>query len=74
MSQFFLYLGLVFVAIGILIIILFAVGKSGEGKAEVGVGGFIGFIPFGFATSKSTLYVAISLSIVCLAIFLVLSR
>jgi hypothetical protein len=41
MSNFFLYLGLVFVAIGILIIMLFAMGKSGEGKTEVGVGGFI---------------------------------
>jgi uncharacterized membrane protein len=75
MSQFFLLLGLAFVIIGIVIIAVVAfLGKGGEAKTEVGVGGFIGFIPFGFATSKGMLYLVITLSLVMAAVFLLMSR
>jgi uncharacterized membrane protein len=75
MSSFFLYLGLIFVVIGILIIMAVAfLGKSGETKTEVGVGGFIGIIPFGFATSKGMLYLVITLSLVMAVVFLLLNR
>lgn len=74
MSQFFLFLGLAFIVIGVIIIMLFNTGKAGEGKAEVGVGGFIGFLPFGFATSKGMLYLVITLSLVMAAVFLIMSR
>ena len=74
MSQFFFFLGMAFIAIGVLIIMLFTMGKAGEGKAEVGVGGFIGFLPFGFATSKGMLYLVITLSLVMAAVFLIMGR
>jgi uncharacterized membrane protein len=75
MSNFFLLLGLIFVIIGIVIIAVVAfLGKGGEAKTEVGVGGFIGIIPFGFATSKGMLYLVIALSLLMVAVFLILNR
>ncbi|MEM5812230.1 MAG: DUF131 domain-containing protein [Candidatus Aenigmatarchaeota archaeon] len=74
MENFFLFLGLAFVIIGILIIVAAALLGKGEGKAEVGIGGFIGPIPFGFATNKGMLYLVIALSIIILAVFLVVGR
>jgi len=75
MSNFFLLIGLAFVIIGIVIIAAVAfLGKSGETKTEVGVGGFIGIIPLGFATSKGMLYLVITLSLVMAAVFLIMGR
>ena len=74
MSGFFLYTGLAFIIIGVLIVMLFALGKPGEGTTEVGVGGFIGPVPFGFATNKGMLYLVIALSVVMAAAFLVMGR
>jgi len=73
MSNFFFLLGLAFVIIGIVIIAAVAfLGKSGETKTEAGVGGFIGIIPFGFATSKGMLYLVVALSVVMAAVFLIM--
>lgn len=74
MSNFFLLLGLVFVIIGIVIIAAVAFLGKGEAKTEVGVGGFIGFLPFGFATSKGMLYLVVALSVVMAAVFLIMGR
>jgi len=74
MSNFFLFLGMAFLIIGILIIMAAAFLGKGEAKTEAGVGGFIGFLPFGFATSKGMLYLVIALSLAALAVFLALNR
>jgi len=75
MNDFFLLLGLAFVIIGIVIIAAVAfLGKSGEVKTQGAVGGFIGPIPFGFATSKGMLYLVITLSLVMAAVFLIMGR
>lgn len=75
MSSFFLLLGLVFVVIGIVIIAAVTLlGKSGETRTEVGVGGFIGFLPFGFATSKGMLYLVVALTVAMAAAFLLMGR
>jgi len=74
MSKFFLLLGLAFVIIGIVIIAAVAFLGKGEVKAEGAVGGFIGPVPFGFATSKGMLYLVITLSLVMAAVFLIMGR
>jgi uncharacterized membrane protein len=74
MSQLFLLLGILFVIIGVMIIAFFALGIPGETKTEVAVGGFIGPIPFGFATSRNMLYLTIALSAAMFAAFIILSR
>jgi len=73
MSQFFLFLGLAFIIIGVLIVMLFALGRPGEARTGVGVGGFIGPLHFGFATSKGMLLLAMAISLAALA-FLTLNR
>ena len=74
MSQFFHFLGLAFIIIGILIVMAFTLLKgSGEARTGVGVGGFIGPLPFGFATSKGMLLLTMAISPAALA-FLMLNR
>jgi uncharacterized membrane protein len=74
MNDFFLLLGLAFVIIGIVIIAAVAFFGKGEVKTQGAVGGFIGPIPFGFATSKGMLYLVITLSLVMAAVFLIIGR
>ncbi len=54
-------IGLIFLGIFITIIASFL---SGSGKVEYGVGGFIGPIPFGWASNKNMLYVIIGLTLI----------
>jgi uncharacterized membrane protein len=74
MNNFFILLGLAFVIIGIVIIMAVAFLGKGEAKTEGAVGGFIGPIPFGLATSKGMLYLVITLSLVMAAVFLIMGR
>ncbi len=48
--------------------------KAGDKNTKVAVGGFIGFIPFGFANDKSMLYFVIGLSAFILILFFILAR
>jgi len=48
------YFGLVLIFIGIFLIIISSF--SLKEKTKIAVGGFIGFIPFGFANDKKMLY------------------
>lgn len=62
-------IGLIF--LGIFITIISSL-LSGSGKVEYGFGGFIGPIPFGWATNKNMLYaiIAITLIMFILTLFL----
>lgn len=65
MEQSILALGMLIVIIGIIVI---AAGSlmGGKGKSEFAVGGFIGPIPFGFASSREMLYMAVGLTVILL--------
>jgi uncharacterized membrane protein len=70
------FAGTVIVIIGIALIFIGAALSSErktDGKTEVrwGFGGFIGFIPFGFASDRNMLYITIGLIAAMATLFLV---
>ncbi len=69
-------LGLLLTVMGMIFIILSLFLGQGKDnvKTEVAVGGFIGFIPFGFATNKKMLLTVLLISAVMLLIFLLFQR
>lgn len=72
MNHFLIPLGIIFVFIGIVIIIIGTILSSqGKSNSQFAVGGIIGFIPFGFGTSKELVYFAVAVSVILLIIFLV---
>jgi uncharacterized membrane protein len=68
-------LGIVLVFIGIIIIFLGTLqqgAKAGEPKTHIGIGGFIGPIPFGFANSTTMLYIVMGIAVFFFIMWLVL--
>lgn len=63
--------GIVLVLVGF---ILITISTLFEAKTELAVGGFFGFMPFGFATSKRMLYVLIGLMAFVFVAWFVLSK
>ncbi len=61
----FIQIGFVFVLIGIVLLTLGAL-FSAKGKADVAFGGFIGPVPFGFATDPKLFWVLIALLVLSL--------
>ncbi len=69
MDERFLLLGLILILLGFFLVFISPfVGSKGksEAKVEIAVGGFIGPIPFGFATSKEALYLLIVIMFISL--------
>ena len=60
-------IGMLLIFIGIIIVFLGMMQNAKEGKAKFAVGGFIGFIPFGFGNDRNLVRFA---AIVSLALFL----
>lgn len=58
-------IGILSIFIGIILFFIGALSSIKEGKSntKVAIGGFIGFIPFGFANEKRMLYLVIGLSV-----------
>lgn len=69
-------IGILIIFIGFVVVItgLILLTLKSKGKTEYGFGGFIGPIPFGFATRKEFLYLIIGLSIVLIIVFLFISK
>ncbi len=68
MEQNVIILGMALVLIGIFLLIIGSfVGTKGESKAEWSIGGFIGPVPFGFASNRNMLYLTIA---ICLAVLI----
>ncbi len=57
-------LGIIFIFLGVIIIMIGAITSRDKDKTDVkfGFGGFIGFIPFGFANDKRFLYFSLGLA------------
>ena len=72
MNHFLIPLGIILVFVGIAVIIIGAILSShGKSNSQFAVGGIIGFIPFGFGTSKELVYFAVAVSVILLIISLV---
>lgn len=81
MIEYMIPVGILFIFLGVIIIFagsMLMAGqqeKAGSGSktgVHVGVGGFIGPIPFGFANSRTALYVVIGLAVFTMVVWLIL--
>ena len=63
-------IGFIAVIVGIILIVI---GALQGGNVKVGVGGFIGPIPFGWANDPRMLQLVIALSLIALVIFIIFS-
>ncbi|MBI2674998.1 MAG: hypothetical protein HYX24_00955 [Candidatus Aenigmarchaeota archaeon] len=72
MSETFVLAGILLIFIGIFLVLIGSMMQASktEGKVSVGIGGFIGPIPFGFSNSKEMLYMVIAVSMAALLVFL----
>ena len=67
-------LGIIVVFLGLIMIFTGALtGKETNSKTKIAVGGFIGFIPFGFGNDKRMVWAAIIISFVALAVWIFLN-
>ena len=68
-------LGILVILIGFALVFIGALTQASTGKSDtkVAVGGFIGFIPFGFANDKKMMWVLIALMAVVLVFFFVMN-
>jgi uncharacterized protein (TIGR00304 family) len=73
-------LGIIFIFLGFIILMAGMLLLSGQQsrekgskpKVSIGVGGFIGPIPFGFANSRTMLYVVIGVALFLMIVWLIL--
>ena len=68
-------LGILVILIGFILVFIGALSQAFAGKSDtkVAVGGFIGFIPFGFGNDKKMVWALIALMAVALAFFFIMS-
>ncbi len=68
-------LGILIILIGFALVFIGALTQAFTGKSDtkVAVGGFIGFIPFGFANDKRMMWALIALMGIVLAFFFIMS-
>jgi len=68
-------IGIVLIFIGMLAVFIGSTSsvKAGDKNTKVAIGGFISFIPFGFANDKNLLYFVLGLS-AFLIVFLLMLR
>ncbi|MBI2583406.1 MAG: hypothetical protein HYW25_01950 [Candidatus Aenigmarchaeota archaeon] len=67
------YVGLFVVVIGIILIIVGGLVNAQESRSEVAVGGFIGTIPFGFATNPAMFLIVLIITVIVAAAFFAVS-
>ena len=65
-----LTLGIIFIIVGIAIILFSALKNNDNSNTKIAIGGFIGFIPFGFANDKNMMYVLLGIMILALLMFI----
>ncbi|MEK6949089.1 MAG: hypothetical protein AABX34_02630 [Nanoarchaeota archaeon] len=65
--------GFFVILIGFILVFFGALSSSNTKDTKVAVGGFIGFIPFGFANDKRMMWVLIALMAVVLVFFFVMN-
>lgn len=76
--QYFIPLGIVLLLLGTIFVIIGTFAQTKEpGKetsVKVGVGGFIGPIPFGFANDKKVMYVVVALMVALIVFYVIMAR
>ena len=59
-------IGMIIIFVGILVIILSSFANPKSTNTKWAIGGFFGFIPFGFGNDKGMLYVVVALMVLML--------
>ena len=72
MNQNLLSLGILIIFIGFIIVFTGALSNVKKGDAKFAVGGFVGFIPFGFANDKMMLWVLMGVMAISLLFFVII--
>ena len=72
MNQNLLSLGILIIFIGFVIVFTGALSNVKKGDAKFAVGGFVGFIPLGFANDKMMLWVLMGVMGIALLFFLLM--
>ena len=72
MNQNLLSLGILIIFIGFIIVFTGALSNAKKGDAKFAVGGFVGFIPFGFANDKMMLWVLMGVMAISLLFFVII--
>ena len=75
MNQNLVSLGILIIIVGFALVFIGALTQAFAGKSDtkIAVGGFIGFIPFGFGNDKRMVWALIALMAVALAFFLIMN-
>ena len=71
MAQSLISLGILVIFIGFIIVLIGALTAAPKGETKVAVGGFVGFIPFGFANDRKLLWALIAIMGVMLLFWIV---
>ena len=71
MAQSLISLGILIIFIGFIIVLIGALTAAPKGETKVAVGGFVGFIPFGFANDRRLLWALIAIMGVMLLFWIV---
>ena len=66
--------GLFVIFLGFMLVFIGALTQTGKADTKLAIGGFIGFIPFGFANDKRMLYTVLGLSAVMFVFVWILLR
>lgn len=61
--------GILIIFIGVIIVFIGALSGISKGESKVAVGGFIGFIPFGFANDKRLFWALLVIMAIVFAFF-----
>ena len=66
-------IGIIIILIGFVLVFIGALSGTQSKDTKVAVGGFIGFIPFGFSNDKRMVWVLIGLMGLALVVFFVMN-
>ena len=72
MAQSLISLGILIIFIGFIIVLIGALTAAPKGETKVAVGGFVGFIPFGFANDKRLLWIVLGIMSALVLFFIIL--
>ena len=64
-------IGTLLIIIGFIAIFIGSLNASKDSKTKVAVGGFIGFIPFGFGNDKNLVWLATIISVVMVVLWFI---
>ena len=63
-------IGILLIVIGFIVVFFGMLSGAKDSKTKVAVGGFVGFIPFGFGNDKNLIWFATVLSLVLFLVWL----